>query len=209
MRRTKTLRIAVFAVFFAAIATFATQPAQAKLGMALGYKYVSVPSGTYDVHVSQMNFMWTIKGGGEGYREGGKRPKETFGFALAIGGNRQDVSGEFFSDIYFALPLVYEYVFANGLGISGGFTVPLVYSPRYSKEGSGDISRGLSILLALFTLGLSEVDGVGAGVSDLGVNYHFNNGLTLYANTNLGYVLDIHNGPGFMWGVGVGIGKWF
>ena len=208
MRRTKTIRIAVFTIFSIAIATFATPPAQAKLGMALGYKYVSVPSIEYDVHVPQINFMWTIKGGGSGYREGGKRPKQAFGFALAIGGNRQDVPGDTISSVYFALPLVYEYVFANGLGISGGVTMPLIFQNRASDEDTFGIVRAI---LVLSTVGLSEliiaVDGVGVGVSDLGVNYHFNNGLTLYANTNLGYA--IASDPGVMWGVGVGIGKWF
>ncbi len=216
MRRTKTLRTAIFAVFFAAIATFATQPAHAKFGMGLGYKYVTVQSDLdYGAHVGQLDFLWTIQEKGKSYRDGGKRPYQVFGFGLAYGGTSGEgeyrtksyyrgngrtvtiigVGGRY---TYFAIPLIYEYVFANGLGISGGLTFPVV-------SGSNEDLTATGI-------------GFGFGVSDLGVNYHLNNGLTFSIKTNLGYTRlagtnltpgnDERSLNGFMLGIGIGIGKW-
>ncbi len=174
MRRTKTLRTAIFAVFSMAIATFATQPAQAESGMAWGYKYVSVHSIEYDANVVQVDIMWTILKG-EGYRDGGKRPHDAISVGMAIGGNE--------GGVYWAVPVVYKHVFSNGFGVSAGVSVPLM-----DDEGG-------------------EEFGIGIGFSDLGVSYAFNNGLNLYANTNIGYVT--FGAGGAMWGVGGGIGKWF
>ena len=211
--RMKILKIAgnivVLAVFFVAVATFAAQPAHAKSGMGFGYKHVYVHEEGYRVHVGQMDFMRTI-GGGDGYRGDGKRPKQTFGIALAVGANRQDVSGESVSSVYFALPLIYEYVFSFGLGFSAGVNLPVMLS----IGPVGDETK-LSF-------------GAGVGFSDLGVSYTFNDGFHIYARGNIGYAtffganLDIlkvkadepdglttNSVKGLMWGAGGGIGFWF
>ena len=202
MSKTKTLKIAVFAIFSMAIATFATQPAQAEFGLVGGYKYVAVQSElNYDAHVVQLDFLWTIKGGGKGYREGGKRPYQVFGFGLAGGGNsKPDITGPLGiisfqgRSSYFALPLIYEYVFDFGLGISGGATIPIM-----TIVGEGSLAAG-----------------IGIGISDVGLSYYFNNGLTFYARGNIGYAAlvgisgdNVGNLGGIMWGAGGGIGYWF
>ena len=84
--KTKALQIAVVAVFMA-VAAFAAKPAQAKFGMVGGYKYVGVQGTPYTAHVVQLDFLWTIRGKGKGYRDGGKRPYQVFGFGIAVGGN--------------------------------------------------------------------------------------------------------------------------
>ena len=221
MRTTKIImRIATVVAFSVAIATFATKPAQANFGMALGYKYVSVPSAQYNAHVPQLDFMWTIGGGGKGYRAGGKRPYHALGFGLALGGSSHDVSGGSLGNWYIGLPLIYEYVFASGWGISGGVTIPFMLQNLPPTMESDPIFGFLRVLLFLPTLGLSTLGlfegiGGGIGVSDLGVNYHFNNGLTLYARTNIGYVDFARNvgsnsgANGVIWGAGGGLGYWF
>ena len=227
MSTTNTLRIAAFAIFSMAIAAFATQPAQAKFGMGLGYKYVAVPTVGYDAHVAQIDLRWTIKGGGQGYRDGGKRPKETFGFGLAIGGNSRPPITDCVSDpsgygeqqcvlgneasvsisggsVYFALPLIYEYVFDFGLGISGGVTIPIMYFV------GGSVGEGFGGSTVSFGVGS------GIGLSDVGLSYNFKNGLNLYARGNIGYATFFGAGDegigskrGVMWGTGGGLGYWF
>ena len=200
MSKTKTLKIAVFAISSMTIAIFATQPAQAKFGLMGGYKYVAVQSAlNYDAHVAQLDFLRTTKGEGGGYREGGKRPYQVFGFGVAIGGNSRppiDTGVVSFqgSSIYFALPSIYEYVFDFGLGISGGVTVPII-----ATFGGDDFGIG-----------------VGVGISDVGLSYHFNNGLTLYTRADFGYATlfgfseeSIGSIRGVMWGAGGGLGYWF
>ena len=211
--KTKVLQIAVVAVFMA-VAVFAAKPAQAKFGLMGGYKYVGVQGTPYTAHVGQLDFLWTIRGGGIGYRDGGKRPKHVFGFGLAVGGNSLQSFGsvqvsdgfggsnvgfsgiEGVSSSYFAMPLIYEYVFANGLGITSGITLPIMG----------------------FVGGSSAGVGIGFGISDLGLSYHFNNGLTLYGRTNLGYASffgadtsqeTVGSMGGVMWAGGAGLGYWF
>ena len=235
MSKTKTLKIAIVAAFSIAIATLMTQPAQAKFGLMGGYKYVGVASDLgYGAHVGQLDFLWTIRGGGKGYREGGRRPRQVFGFGLAVGGNSYttDGIGEFLRSIpvldsfgssiigyeniygtvkvpttstYFALPLIYEYVFANGLGISGGVTLSTLSTSKTTRPP------------AMATISQSGGGaGVGFGISDLGLNYHFKNGMTLYGRANIGYASffgvsggDVGSSGGVMWGAGVGVGRWF
>ena len=203
MRRTKNranfLRIAVVAMV-SMVATFIVQPAQAKFGVLGGYKYISIPDNSinYEAHVFQLDIMSTVGGG---YRSGGKRPRHALGVALAAGGGgsakiRGSASSVTSSadSVYFAIPFIYEYVFPLGIGISAGVSIPF-----YVAIGSGD-EGGSSFL-------------TGIAISDLGVNYHFKNGLALYARGNVGTataVLGELNGDTFLaWGVGFGGGYWF
>ena len=117
---------------------------------------------------------------GKGYREEGKRPYGAVSVAMAIGTDGTDDSS-----FYFALPFAYKHVFSNGLGISAGMNIPLM------ESNSGNF-------------------GIGIGFSDLGVSYHFKNGLTLYGGANIGYARFFPGeNSGIIWGAGAGIGSWF
>ena len=125
------MRIAVFAMFAMAMATFVAHPAQAKFGVLGGYKYISIPDSriNYEAHVFQLDIMSTVGGG---YRSGGKRPRHALGVALAAGGggsatiaSSTESSTDSSADtVYFAIPFVYEYVFPLGIGISAGVSIP-------------------------------------------------------------------------------------
>ena len=193
MSRTNILRVAVFAASFVAVATFATPPAQAKFGVLGGYKYVSVPDGNinYGAHVFQLDIVSTVGGG---YRAEGKRPRHALGMALAAGGGASaQIGGSASADtVYFAIPFVYEYVFPVGVGVSAGVSIPF-YVAIGSEGGKSAFLTGISI-------------------SDLGLNYHFKSGGTLYARGNLGSasaVLGDLEGTYLAWGVGLGGGFWF
>ena len=185
-------------MFAMAMAISVTSPAQAKFGALVGYKYISIPDDRikYEAHVFQLDIMSTL---GSGYRSGGKRPRHALGVALAAGGGgsakiRGSASATSSADtVYFAIPFVYEYVFPLGVGISAGVSIPF-----YVAIGSG--GGGSSFL-------------TGIAISDLGLNYHFKNGLALYARGNVGTataVLGELNGDTFLaWGVGFGGGYWF
>ena len=193
MRRAKITRIAVLAIFSVAVAVFATQSAQAKFGVLAGYKYINIPDSSvdYTAHVFQLDIMSTV--GGD-YRAGGKRPRHALGIALAAGGGGgAKIGGSASADsVYFAIPFVYEYVFPFGLGISAGVSIPF-YVAIGSEGGNSAFLTGISI-------------------SDLGANYHFKNGWTLYARGNVGSasaVLGDLKGTYLAWGVGLGGGYWF
>ena len=198
----RTLRIFFFAIFSVSTAILVAAPAQAKFGLFGGYRYANVSVVEYGAHVVQLDFKWTLPKG-RGYREGGKRPYHTLGFALALGGDEGSEvlfgSRLSYRSFYFALPLVYEYVFPGGLGLSLGFSVPLL-TERGDVEGSG-----------------YSLDGFGVGVSNLGISQHFSNGLVIYAKTDLGYSSfrvkseggNSYDDSGFMWSAGGGLGYWF
>ena len=163
MSRIKTItRIAVIAVFMV-IATFATvKPAQAaKFTMLGGYKYVGLGGGIGDavsLHGLKLHFLWSL-----GQRHDEDRARHLFGFGVG-GGAAADESELTFFD----LSLNYEYIFANGLGVSGGL----------GAIGVGVSSEG------------GSVGGTpGGGLSDLGLRYHFKNGLVLSTT------IDLHSSP--------------
>ena len=193
MSRASIIRTAVFAMFSMAIATFATQPAQAKFGVLGGYKYIFIPNShiNYTAHIFQLDIMSTVGGG---YRVGEKRPRHAFGMALAAGGGgKANLGGSASADtVYFSIPFLYEYVFPIGVGLSAGVSIPF-YVAIGSEGGGSSFLTGISI-------------------SDLGVNYHFKSGGTLYARGNVGTasaVLGDLKGTYLAWGVGLGGGFWF
>ncbi len=196
MNRTSMIRIAVFAMFSMAttfVAPLVVPSAQAKFGVLAGYRYINIPDSSVDyaAHVFQLDIMSTV--GGD-YRAGGKRPRHALGIALAAGGGGgAKIGGSSSADsVYFAIPFVYEYVFPFGLGISAGVSIPF-YVAIGSEGGNSAFLTGISI-------------------SDLGANYHFKNGWTLYARGNVGSasaVLGDLKGTYLAWGVGLGGGYWF
>ncbi len=190
------VRLAVVAMFFVAVnfvAALVSTPAQAKFGVLGGYKYISISDRNlgYEAHVFQLDVMSTVGGG---YRAGGKRPRHAFGMALAAGGGGEaEIGGKGSADtVYFAIPFVYEHVFPFGLGLSLGVSIPFYVAIGSEGEGSSFLT--------------------GVSLSDLGVNYHFKNGWTLYARGNVGTasaVLGDLDDTYLAWGVGLGGGLWF
>ena len=190
--RANRVRLAVVAMF-SVVAGLLAVPAQAKFGVLGGYRYINIPNSSvdYTAHVFQLDIMSTV--GGD-YRVGGKRPRHALGIALAAGGGGgAKIGGSVSADsVYFAIPFVYEYVFPFGLGISAGVSVPF-YIAIGSEGGGSSFMTGISM-------------------NDLGVNYHFKNGWTLYARGNVGSattVLGDGEGTHLAWGVGIGGGHWF
>ena len=207
MRCAKITRITVFAVFSIAIlivAVFATSPARAKFGVLGGYKYINIPNDNinYGAHVLQLDILSTL---GTGYREGGKRPRHALGIAMvAGGGGSAKIGGVGSADsLYFAIPFVYEYVFPFGLGVSAGVSVPFYVAIGKAVEGGESGESGESAFLT------------GISISDLGLNYHFKNGWTIYGRGNVGSASVVLGAEGLdgrsylAWGVGVGGGLWY
>ncbi len=205
MRGTKIMRIvgnifvlAVFSIAILTIATFVAKPAQAKFGVLGGYKYINIPDNNidYGAHVFQLDIMSTLGGG---YRAGGKRPRHALGIAMVAGGGGSatiDSTGSADS-VYFAIPFVYEHVFPFGMGISAGVSIPFYIA--IGKEGEGG-EAGKSAFLT------------GVSISDIGLNYHFKNGFTVYARGNVGsasVVLGSGDDTYLAWGVGIGGGFWY
>ncbi len=180
MRITRTLKIAVVAAFSVAIATFATQPAQAaKFTLFGGYKYAGIVGGTEEhgcLHGANLHFLWSL-----GERHDEERPRHVFGFGVGGGAaiGRQ---------AFFDLSLNYEYVFSHGLGISVGLGTTGVTAVGDS-DSDGDGVEGNE---ADSDGDGNEADGdragsvgAGGGVSDLGLRYHFRNGLVLSTTVDL------------------------
>ena len=180
--RTKVLQIAVVAVFMA-VAVFAAKPAEArKFTLMGGYKYVSL--GGLDESIKALGGKAPSMHGVKlhflwsmGQRHDENRARHLFGFGVGGG------AGEL--NTFFDLSLNYEYIFPFGLGLSGGL---------------GAIGVGAK--------GGDKVGGeAGGGVSDLGVRYHFKNGLALSTT------VDLHSSPtpfaSLLYGINVGLGYEF
>ena len=199
--------LAVFSIAILMVAVFATSPARAKFGVLGGYKYINIPNNNidYGAHVLQLDILSTL---GTGYREGGKRPRHALGIAMVAGGGGSAKIGGMGSadSLYFAIPFVYEYVFPFGLGVSAGVSVPFYVAIGKAVEGGESGESGESGKSAFLT---------GISISDLGLNYHFKNGWTIYGRGNVGSASVVLGAEGLdgrsflAWGVGVGGGLWY